>query len=156
MSSFVISKNHYIRVAGLLCGLSSGNGRGDGKLYVYNEDKGRKYIADDWKRLLTRMYIYNVQSVADQYDEPCIYDEKEYADEFKAYFEIGKNACVFPNIMSKVLPRLARFTRSVSYQIEDSEKNAFCVNHLNSFIVQLYDGENRSDDLDNFWGGFEF
>ena len=80
MSSFVIDKREYMKVAGMMHGIAS-----SAKLPW-------EYFTENVKARFERLYELNVKSVCEQYKRPFEgLDECEYQDVFDHYSSLGKS-----------------------------------------------------------------
>ena len=159
MSSFVISKMYYIRVAGLMAGIARG-----GDLWLYDHEMNRNMIGEDYVRKLTACYELNVDSVCKQYahdsedggyGNPGTYkDDDQYLPDFQTYFQIGRKVADNKKELLNVLKELRYFSRSVSYQIEDEIDNEIVMELFNAMIGAVLDVIMRGYESEN-WGEFK-
>lgn len=156
MSSFVIGKEHYIRVAGLLTGISESSKGSYRPLWIYDWETHRNMIGEDYHRKLTACYELNIDSVCKQYaDDPEDYaDENTYMEEFTRYMQIGLRLTAKKDLR-EALQELTFFARSVSYQIEDEVDNMVVMSFLNKIIAELVAMSDPDIGERNSWGKFE-
>lgn len=158
MSSFVIGKIYYIRVAGLMAGIARNS-----ELWLYDYEMNRNMIGEDYVRKLTACYELNVDSVCKQYahdseeggyGNPATYaDGNQYLQDFHTYFQIGRKVADNKKELLTVLKELRYFSRSVSYQIEDETDNSVVMEFFNAMIGAVLDVISRGYESEN-WGEF--
>lgn len=124
MSSFIISKQEYVKCAGLLFG--------------YEEAKrdNHKWYLDHLYDWFVRCYELNVASVNEQYSDNAELDKREFREEFSKYCRIGNHWYLFKS-RPDFLQSMVDFFRSASYQTENEEMskemhNIFyiCLTHI--------------------------
>lgn len=132
MSSYVISKIDYARLAGTLAGIGTQKDYYKEQVfYKYSWKNQRIYTAEDFKEEIMRLYDLNAVSVMKQYHDPAREeDENSYDNEFEKYFkkaaDLYHKAHTYGTIddrseFEKLCYYIEDFFDSVSYQIEDEE-----------------------------------
>lgn len=108
MSSFTISKEDYIKAAGLM--------------YRYESVKRTPhgYFLSIVYKMFVRCYELNLESVNEQYDCYEQSDTDEYIEVFEEYKKIGKRL-YFSNIKRKLTNSLWHFFCSALYQTENEK-----------------------------------
>lgn len=160
MSSFVISKKEYIRVAGFLAGLADSLYCGEPALRLWDYSRNRVYTPDDYYKAFVWLHHLNAKSVQLQYkDDEMETDPDNYLGEFAVY---KSKASSMYNYKRQNLPlqvaRINLFLNSVLYQIEDQE----CERQAKGFIYRLMFQLERTvsrrvykeEELDS-WSSFE-
>ena len=162
MSSFVIGKASYVRVAGLVSGIAdAANEYSSSKMWIYNFEKNRNMIAEDYRERFIACYEMNVDSVNEQYSswEPQDYDLADYDDEFVRYFQYGKKLYneryAKPERFVSAIHDISFFKDSVSYQVENMDMNATISEWFNAVIVKLYGLTDSEREERDCWGSFE-
>ena len=157
MSSFVIGKSEYAKVAGLVAGIvTARNQRKDSAVWIFDYEKGHNMDADGYRDRFARCYEANVESVCKQYDDdPAEYgDDGTYDAEFNEFFMIGKHYAFDRGVLPKIIQEIRFFSRSVSYQIEDYALNQIVMEWFNTVLVSLFALlDERGNDHDS-WGSF--
>ena len=167
MSSFVIDKKNYIRVAGLIAGIAEEANRYGcmDRFWIYDPKSNRNMIAEDYLARFTQCYEMNVDSVNEEWKvkpgDKCFqfYDPCEYLDEFKKYQKIGKrtamNRYCKPDEMMNIIHAVREFGSSVRYQI-DNDTSARIVNSwFNTVTVKLLGLLPSGHEDTEFWGEFD-
>lgn len=144
MSSFIIGKKEYIKVAGLVCGVESCLRYGGSPSFCANV-----------KKQFSRIYCLNVYSWSEQYDEDFKKDNEGYDDVFDKYKALGRRICMGLEKMSLDTLRysLINFFRSATYQIEDDEANMEASSYFLTCIEVLFAAE--TDTVEGFWGSID-
>ena len=160
MSSFVIPKSSYIKVAGLMTGIAMGD-----NVWLYDYEHNRNMIGEDYHRKLTTCYELNVDSVCKQYahdgeeggyGNPATYiDDSDYMSVFNKYMTFGRRIADNKQELLNALKELRYFSRSVGYQIEDDCDHAIVMEFFNSMVAALVDLIDRGVER-NCWGEFNF
>ena len=163
MSSFVISKEEYIKAAGFFAGITEQENRyHEPLIYWWSNNKRKLLEAKDYYFAFVSLYEMNAKSVSKQYgDKLEIYnDSEDYKEAFetsKSYAKrlvgFAKTDVLFP--LQQACFDFFNFTRSVDYQIEDrklaAEANKF-LNKCNSMLLGvLYQMNHHESDC---WGSF--
>lgn len=166
MSSFVIDLDSYVRVAGLVAGISKGTRGTCRELWIYDYDKHRNMIGTDFVDKFVECYKLNVESVCKQYAhnpeygnpdtylkdiDPFLPCEKEYVRYFK-YGELISSVNDTMALMDAIW-EIIHFSRSVSYQIEDPICNQVVMGFFNEIISKLTQLADLKDDRQT-WGHF--
>ena len=162
MSSFIISKRDYIRVAGVVSGMIDAANNNSRFARVWIADADYKMMdKNGFRKQFESCYSMNVASVNAQYshDEPQELDENDYDDEFKAYYKLGYKASerryYDMESYANIVHELRNFSNSVSYQIEDVEMNEKVCEWFNLVLIQLYGLMDKRPDERKCWGDFE-
>lgn len=138
----LIGKVEYIKCAGLLSTL-------------VNEPYIDVDVSEELYNYFEESYRYNAQSVAEQYDEECSIDEKDYRKEFNEAIEVAKKYISQDPDVNKMnlLSGILHFMRSVLYQIENQEMCAWV-----GYQFVYYTGkaiENMAQDKIEWWCGID-
>lgn len=158
MSSFVISKRDYMRVAGLVAGISENVNRYNScgrTFWIYDFETGGNMEAEGFKKRFLECWRLNVESVCAQYhDDPSDYDTgNDYEEEFRTYRKIGVLFADDREKLEDIIHEINFFARSVNYQVED-EGCATIVNEwFNKILVTLFGLLDTKDDRAS-WGEF--
>lgn len=167
MSSFIIEKKHYSRLAGVLAAIGTHKDYyGTENFYKYNAEKGRIFDAYDFKEEIMRLYDLNAASVAKQYGEDLSLDGGIYQSEFAIYFakasKLWKEAYQGWTEAKREFNRLCfyivDFFNSVLYQIEDLESAKEAANIAGWYsraILRVMKKINETQESMT-WGDFEF
>lgn len=148
MSSYVISKQNYVRVAGYISGVAQ-----ELKVWVYNYKDNRNFTKEDYLTLFKWIYDANAISVQKQYrDEKREEDDNEYPADFEKYFKLGCSDC-FHHDYSKMLNAVHSFFSSCNYQIEDDFLGGKVKTYLDKIFFAIYDRTKGETNLD-CWGDF--
>lgn len=160
MSSFVIAKKSFIRVAGLMTGIASVR-----NLWMYDQEHNRRADGAWYRQKLTACYELNVDSVCKQYahdggeggyGNPKTYeDHEEYMDEFNKYVKIGAKLGDDQKDLEKTVADIRYFARSVAYQIEDEADHMVVMEFFNTLTLAVYDLCKVSDYKAGLWGEFD-
>lgn len=149
MSSFVISKQHYVRIAGYISGIAN-----ELNVWIYNYKDNRNFTKEDYLTLFKWVYDANAISVQKQYnDDTRENDTNDYMDDFNKYYKLGCKDCFHHNYTA-MLNRIHSFFRSAKYQIEDDFYSTRVTNYFNLIFEAIYDRTIPSNDM-NCWGSFE-
>lgn len=138
MSSFIISKQEYMKAAGLVSGIAK-----EREVWLYDFEKGRNSTPEDYIRKFTDIYKLNAASVIDQYhgDEvgaPAD-DPDDYKKDFDSFYKLGKQLCYNgKKTLTDGINELAAFFSSILYQIEDDDANEKAGRFLDRLTVALY------------------
>lgn len=150
MSSYVINKKYYVRVAGYISGIAK-----ELNVQVYNYTENRNFTEEDYYKLFCTLYDANAISVQKQYhDDTRETDSDDYMQDFNAYKKIGVKD-VYNHDYKKILVNLNSFFSSCKYQIEQPTLEKFAVNTLNKIFVAIFDRTIGSDFNTECWGSFE-
>lgn len=165
MSSFVISKEEYIKAAGFFAGIAEQkNYYKESVIYWWSYNKKRILTSEDYYNAFSQLYEINAVSVMRQYgDKAKETDPKDYKQTFIRYW--SKAADLYRNVsfgsssarldFQKAVFDFFNFTRSVNYQIEDrklaADANKF-LHKCNSMLLGvLYQMNHHESDC---WGSF--
>ena len=131
MSSFVISKDEYIKAAGFFAGLAASQNYYHEPLVYWWSNSTKSILApEDYYKAFSRMYEMNAKSVALQYgDKKISEDGNEYKAEFSKYMKIAGNLYTKARLgniapLKSAIYDFHDFCRSVNYQIEDPKLSA--------------------------------
>lgn len=166
MSSFVISKEEYIKAAGFFAGIAEQkNFYKENVIYWWSDNKKRILTADDYYTAFPQLYDMNAVSVMRQYgDKVKETDNKDYKRTFEKYKAAATNLYTSAYIGSssgysefkKTVFNFYNFTRSVNYQIEDrklaADANKFLYKCNSMLVGVLYQLEHFESDC---WGSFD-
>lgn len=154
MSSFVISKVNYIRVAGVICGISKALYREP--LWIYNYRDNRNFNDNDYIELFTWIYNANAISVKNQYNDPVAdTDNNNYMQDFKEYKKIGEQA-IYHGDKKQIVKNISDFFNSVKYQIEDDNLSKKVSCYLNKILVEIVNKTILTGETNySCWGSFE-
>ncbi len=142
MSSFIISKEEYIKAAGLVAGLSETGGTRRHTLWIYDYETRRNSTPEDYHRKFSEFYTMNALSVIEQYHGDEVgadgHDMNTYMDTFKKYQKIGKSAGITKENLKEIILELNSFFRSAMYQTENEVYNTKMQYFFNDIISQLF------------------
>jgi len=156
MSSFIVSKQEFIKAAGLMCG------------YEEAKRNSHKWFIDHVRQEFEHAYALNVASVNEQYgdDEPEMPETEQYDDVFEDYrkmgtliytegYKMGIICTKVADVMDKPTFRKSMFNffRSVLYQIENEAAHRAVAELFFTCLCKLYDDEMR--DVEGWWGEVE-
>ena len=151
MSSFVISKEEYIKAAGIVAGCA-GFYR---DFWVYDYKTKRNATEEDYYNNFCTCYKLNAKSVQAQYEDPeAETDPEEYKETFQAY---KKKAVQYitGNNTKKIYFELKSFFRSALYQTEDKKASVQMEMFFNRILNQLFDYMfHPSEDIGS-WGSLD-
>ena len=166
MSSFVISKEDYIKAAGFFAGVAEQKSyHHENVIYWWSDSKKGLLTSEDYYKAFSQLYDMNAISVMRQYgDKTRETDAKDYKRTFEKYKAATANLYTSAYIGSsfgyaefrKAVFNFYQFTRSVNYQIEDrklaADANKF-MNKCNSLLLGvLYQLNHIESDC---WGSFD-
>lgn len=155
MSSYVIDKKEYIKIAGFLAGLQSAKKYGDSALYFWNTETHSLYTASELYSLLTAVYECNALSVAIQYNISPAIDQNTYNSTFEEYKKISYNlySMSYYTSLKKYYYSFIGFIRCFNYQTEDNFLNEKGMNILKTILFKLSCCIFEKDSS-GFWGTF--
>jgi len=162
LSSFIINKRAYVRVAGVVAGIikaANDNSRFP-RVYFYDRMTGENMAPSGYLEKFVQCYEMNVESVNEQYKHhaPCKVDQNEYEDDFRAYYKHGYDVCMrrfmFPNKFYGILYELTQFADSVNYQIENPALNQIVCEWFDFILVRLFRLMDMHHDGHESWGDF--
>lgn len=134
MSSYVISKEDYIKAAGIVAGIAEVK-----ELWIFDYQKGRSMTTADYYDKFVEIFEMNAISVQEQYgDKEPEHDNNTYMKTWEKAYRKGKQFAYYENIEEPTL-HLVDFFSSVVYQIE---KPAYMWNVRSFFdrlAVQLFE-----------------
>ena len=170
MSSYIISKENYLRAAGLIATMIETNSYyREPALLMWNNRKQRRYTADDVQADFTRLYEINVESFNAQYDDHQEPESGDLGQTFTAAKLAGKDLMqrgyTFDGIRDRrtlqlTIFELVSFFSSIQYQIEGKEFTRRALRILNKYyrgiysVLQIASGF-TSEDVTS-WGDFNF
>ena len=168
MSSFVINKKDYSRLAGALAAIGlCKDYYGENNFYKWNSKKGRIYNSDDIEGEIMSLYDLNVKSVNLQYGINSSGDDAEYRADFEKYYNkviaLYRRAYAFHDRASKeefnkLCYYINDFFSSVGYQIEDVEcckKAAEIMNWYSRALLRVMKKINETQESMT-WGSFDY
>lgn len=159
MSSFVIEKRAFVRVAGMVSGIRDYTNRvyRFNRLHIWDSENHREMDDDGIRARFIRCWEMNVDSVAKQYnDDPGMYDDSDdYMIDWIMYHDYARKAASDPVKLMDMVYEFVYFGRSVNYQIEDEADCEETVGWFNFIIAQLITLTDCSRDDRNSWGSFE-
>lgn len=157
MSSFVIDKKEYVKVAGFIAGIAAGVSHGVREFWLYDHKAGKNTDKELFYKRFVQCYEMNAESVKRQYrDRKAEQDANEYKREFEQFFKKGKTIqCWSKREQEIAIKNVIQFLNSSLYQTED-EKFSFMMRHwYMSIIEQLTDKVLLSGIEVESWGSFE-
>ena len=146
MSSFVVSKQEFIKAAGLMNGLEG------------SKRDSHKYFVDNVRELFVNAYELNVKSVNEQYNDDSLPDGNDYDGLFKQYQKKGEKL-YFSKVIGEdshfkeIRKGLMVFFRSVLYQIENEKMHQEVAELFLECAHKLYQEDYR--DIDGWWGSID-
>lgn len=154
MSSFVIGKNEYIKVAGLCAGIASLTANTSHCMWIWDYERNCLMDERGYREAFTRCYELNYDSVCKQYHEEWGgLDPNDYDDEFNAHYKIGMMAADNHKLLKKLIDEIAFFFRSVNYQIEDKADAQIVNEWCNAVLAALVHAADWDDH--ESWGRFD-
>jgi hypothetical protein len=137
MSSYTISKQDYIKAAGLVAGLAEAL-----ELWIYDYEDGNNSTEASYYREFERCYTMNALSVKEQYhgDEvgaPST-DSNDYMKDFEKMQKIGKSAGYTRQGLKELVAELQMFFDSAIYQTEKYEYMFKMEFYFNKILNALY------------------
>ena len=155
MSSYVIDKTEFIKIAGFIAGLQDAKKYGESVLYLWNTETHSLYTDKEIYNLLSDVYICNALSVALQYEEAAAIDPALYMDVFEQY---KKTSCRLYSLshfteLKKYYYSFISFIRCFNYQTEDKALNEKGMNILKTLLFKMSCCIFESD-IKGFWGCF--
>lgn len=144
MSSFVISKEAYIKAAGIVAGISEASNRSAAgrHVWLYDYESGRNANAEDYYRHFTECFEMNALSVQEQYkDHDLETDSAEYKATFKKAIAVGR-ALFYTGgeKLKNAIMELRQFFEGAIYQTEKPEymfKMQFYFNGISAQLMQF-------------------
>lgn len=146
MSSFVISKQEYVKAAGLCAGILTNVFGG------YKADSISKYWYDRTLQEFVKLYNLNEKSVAEQYgdDEPTPVVATEHDEALFA--EYAAKAVAMSHAKQVLLVQnLYSFFRSSLYQIEDEECETKAMRIIYTYEEAIRDAVGMHNADYNWW-----
>jgi len=139
MSSYIISKQEYMKAAGLVTGLSEELRH----FWLYDYETRRNSTAEDYKRKFTECYEMNVISVKEQYHGDEVgadaRDQNEYKQDFETYRKLGKQLCYNDGQpLINAIHELNAFFGSCLYQTEYDPYMFKMQMFFNQIITELF------------------
>ena len=139
MSSFTISKQEYMKAAGLVSGIAE-----EAKIWMYDFEMGRNSTPEDYKRRFAECYEMNALSVKEQYhgDEVGAFsgDQNEYKEDFEAYQHLGRQLVYNGgSALSNAVHELSQFFSSAMYQTEYEPYMYKMQMFFDRLIVEMFD-----------------
>lgn len=166
ISSFILDKREFVKIAGLLSGLQNADANDSSRsIYWWNPEARKLHDDDSFMNLMATCWKCNALSVIRQYDDPVsslsayTMSETEKRKIFKEYKTIGRNLIknIYPDTegLRKYFYALVKFTSSFNYQTEDEELNRTGMAILQEAIYRIamkafYKEYDKSD----AWGEF--
>ena len=156
MSSYVISKQEYVKIAGFIAGLQAAEKYGESALYWWNHKENRLHNDKSIKALILTAYDCNVISVMKQYNEDqSEFDENEYNELFQEYKQKSYSLysrCQFTTL-KKYYYSLIAFISCFNYQTEDEMLNNKGMMILQTALYKVSKLIFQSE-CNGFWGTF--
>ena len=157
MSSYLINKDDYVRVAGVIAGIgTSKNWYKENYIYRYNHEEKRVYEALDFYHDIMKLYELNYLDMGYK----TMPDENAYQIEYSKAFKYGKEIVEFKRSeLTNLIRNIHKFFQSVNYQIDNRELNKQANEIMNSYLVALYNIKNNFetnyDSNIEYWGEFK-
>lgn len=137
MSSFVIDKKEFMKVAGFVAGLQAEH-RGSSWLWWYNTQNNHLYTDEEIKAVFNQVYMNNAISVMRQYKDTQMASGTEVVDEeFSKYKKLARHWVDYGEVakIEKAMYKLASFASSFHYQTEDED---LCEEGMKIFNEVIY------------------
>lgn len=155
MSSYVISKEEYIKAAGVVAGIVDKLNAGSlDRFWLYDYITRRNMTADDYYRNFAECFEMNALSVQEQYhDDTPERDDNEYFDTFSEYRAKAKRNAGKPDKLREMVLMLHSFFKSAEYQTEKESyywKMTTFFNRINSALLPF-----MTDQICETWGAIE-
>ena len=156
MSSFIVSKQEFIKAAGLMCGYESA------------KRDSHKWFIDNVRKEFEHAYALNVASVNEQYGRNKAPEQNDNYDElFETYRKKGaliyndgyvSNGGIYEKVEDVMDKRrfcllMWNFFKSVLYQIENGAAHRAVAALFFSCLSKLYGDKLRG--IDGWWGEVE-
>lgn len=155
MSSFIVSKQEFIKTAGLMCGYESA------------KRDSHKWFIDNVRKEFEHAYALNVASVNEQYGDDSMPDEGSYDEVFESYRKkgaliynegytsVGAICVKVEDVMDKRTFGFSmwKFFNSVLYQIENDADHRAVAELFYICLSRLY--EDKIREIDGWWGEVE-
>lgn len=158
MSSFVVSKEEYIKAAGMVAGIAEAKGNNYGvsdRFWIYDYVTGRNMTPEDYYRNFVECYDMNALSVQEQYhDNDRGRDDNEYLDTLNEYRAKAKRKAISPDALQDMILNLHGFFRCAEYQTENKGyywKMITFFNRINEALLPLMAPARSVDG----WGSLE-
>lgn len=177
MSSYVINKEEFIKVAGFISalnnrhnfvGVESGLHLGEIETNEAGYLVWHEYSQEEIIKKFKTLYQANRLSVERQYGDEITSENYLEADEkltscekldFDIYYGMAKSGLIYRNILKDGLMCLMDFRACLNYQTEDEELNKYCMDFMDKIVIGLYriayhkETEDRREKL-RMWGEF--
>ena len=145
MSSFVISKVEFVKMAGLMNGIEGA------------KRDPHYYFMGVCREKFNKAYELNVKSVNEQYHDNALPDGLSYDSIYSQYIDKGRmiyeSKFFGEDGLKKVRPKLLQWFSSVMYQIENEECEKEVAAWFYTCIQKLY--EDERDSVEGWWGEIE-
>lgn len=157
MSSYLINKDDYVRVAGVIAGIGTSiSWLREQYIYKYNWEEQRVYTALDFYHDIMKLYELNYLDMGCK----SMPDENAYTNEYSKAFRYGKEVVEFKRSeLADLIRNIHKFFQSVNYQIDNKELNRQANEIMNSYLVALYNIRNNFETNYNsnieYWGEFK-
>ena len=153
MSSFIVSKQEFVKAAGLMCG------------YEESKRNSHRWFIDNVRKEFEHCYALNVISVNEQYDDNYEPKEENYDDVFERYRKMGTligregyastNGIIFQKVADVMDKRtfarsMWNFFNSVLYQIENEACHRSVAAWFFDCLSHLCNDDLR--DIEGWWG----
>jgi len=142
MSSFIVGKIEYVKVAGLMYGIEEAK-----------RDPHRWFL-ENVRKEFEHCYLLNVISFNRQYGDSVVPEEDGYDAEFEAMRRVGRRIYGETDTrrmtLEKLRPMLQEFFQSVLYQIEDDACERAVSAWFYKCVAKLYQRE--LNDVEGWWG----
>lgn len=156
MSSFVISKKEYIKVAGYIAGIAAGC-TGSREFWLYDQKEGKNTDKELFYKRFVQCYEMNAESVKDQYnDKEAERDTNDYKKEFNEYFKKGRTLHLeSQEVKIRALSGIQIFFHSALYQTEDQKYNFMMTHYFFRIQDELTEHLLTNHYTSENWGTFE-
>ena len=158
MSCFVIGKEEYVKAAGAVAGLVSGNPFRR-EIFIYDYQRQKRMNGKDFYDCFVELFQMNALNVYEYYsprhpEDELYTDSNDYTGLFKEWEGIRKAAARDPEKRQKIIFNLRDFFRSAQYQTAENDAYFFKMktifdNVLVALMEMLYPHECEC------WGEFQ-
>lgn len=169
MSSWLLSKRNYTRLAGILAGIGRterNNCFSENVFHKWNYNQNRKYETEDFRDEIMSLYELNLVSFCKQYaeKEAEYRDTKEYLSDYMFYLNKGKEAYKSAtlgdaeaiNKLESLFLYINDFFSCVNYQIEDEECSEKANNIMNWYCHRFLSLLRELKGISTNWGDMDF
>lgn len=158
MSSFVIDRKEYIKLAGFICGLQECKDRGRESVLYWWDDKN--YCLMNRGRIIETIlsiYTCNVMSADKANIKLYNLSDSLSVDEntlFVKYYMLAKQYIYEPNKLRNSIDVLNSFIACFNYQVDDNELREYGMNILTFLSYKIGNTYNNIFNEDMLWGDF--